>query len=71
MYRSSVIVLLASTLAGCGLAETAATGSAAADSQAEAARQAQQTEQQVQQKVDAATRAAAERRNAADENAGN
>ena len=69
MYRSSVIVVLASALAGCGLADTAATGATAAGSQAEAAKQAQHTEQQVQQKVDAAVQVDADRRSAADDNA--
>lgn len=71
MYRSSLVMLLALVLSGCGLAETAATGATAAGTQAEAARQAQQTEQQVQQKVEAATQLDADKRRAADDNAGN
>jgi len=70
MYRSSIVLLLALALSGCGLAETAATGATAASSQAEAARQGQQTEQQVQQKVDAAIQADADKRRADDDSAG-
>lgn len=71
MYRSSLVVLLVLALSGCGLAETAATGAAAAGTQAEAAKQAAQTEQQVQQNVDAAMQADADKRRAADDNADN
>lgn len=72
MSRNGWILALALALplSGCGLAETAATGAAGAQSQAEAARQAQKTEQQVQQQVDDAQRLDAEKRRAAEESSG-
>jgi hypothetical protein len=70
MYRNAFILVLALALTACGLAETAATGAAAAQSQAEAARQGQKTEQQVQQRVEDAQRLDAEKRHAAEEASG-
>jgi hypothetical protein len=60
------LTVLAALLAGCGLAETAATGAAAGASATEQAREAKATEQRVQKEIDAAQQAAAERREQAD-----
>lgn len=70
MYRNAFVPVIALALSACGLAETAATGAAEAQSQAEAARQGQKTEQQVQQQVEDAQRLDAEKRHAAEDNNG-
>lgn len=66
MLRNLVVSGLVALLAGCGLAETAATGAAAGASAAEQAREAKETEARVQQQLDAAQKAAAEQRQKAD-----
>ena len=62
-----VLMTFALPLAGCGLAETAATGAAGATSEAEAAKQAKQTEQRVEQQIEAAKQQDAKQRQAGEE----
>jgi hypothetical protein len=57
-------MVLAATLAGCGLAETGIAGAAGGASKAEELRQAKETEARVQRQVDAAYQQAAEQRRA-------
>jgi hypothetical protein len=64
--RLIAILTIASSLAACGLGETAATSAAGAASEAQQAKQARATEQQVQQKVEAAMREDAAKRAAAE-----
>ena len=54
-------------LSGCGLAETGAVAATAAASKADEAKQAKQTEARIEQKIDAAYKAAADQRHAAEE----
>ena len=61
-----LLLILSTTLAGCGLAETGVAGATAGASQAEQVRQAKQTEARVQKQLDAATQLDAERRHAAE-----
>jgi hypothetical protein len=56
-------------LAGCGLAETAASGTAGAAAEAQQAQQAQQIEQHVRDQVQAAQEAAAAQRDKAEQDA--
>jgi hypothetical protein len=70
MTRIAICLTCIMLLAGCGLAETAATGAAGANADIEAAKQAKQTEEQIQQQMAAAQRAADEHREAAMKAAG-
>lgn len=60
---------MALLLAGCGLAETAVSGSAGAATEAQQAQQAQQLEQHVRDQVQAAQDAAAAQRDKAEQDA--
>jgi len=60
---------LALMLAGCGLAETAATGTAVAQGEIDAAKQAKAQEAKVQQQLDQAQQAAAQQRQDAEQQA--
>jgi hypothetical protein len=53
-------------LQGCGLAETASTTAAFAESEAEQARAAKQMQSKIEQRLDAAQRTEVEQRKAAD-----
>lgn len=69
MFRSLLVLtttmVVATTLTGCGLAETGIAGATQGSAQVEQARQAKQTEAQVQQQVNAAVQqAASQRKNA-------
>lgn len=55
MTRPLVLLSLALSLAGCGVADTGAAAAAAATSKAEEIRQGQQTEARVREQVEAAT----------------
>jgi uncharacterized protein YceK len=63
LFLSMLVCVL---LAGCGLGETAVSTAAAGASQAEQAQQATRTEARVREQLDAAAKADAERRNAAE-----
>ena len=65
--RATALMIFALPLAGCGLAETAATGAAGATSEAEAAKQAQLTEQRMEQQVEAAKQQEAKLRQAGED----
>jgi hypothetical protein len=64
--RSLLILSVAVSLTGCGVAETGAAAATAGASKAEEVRQGLQTEARVREQLDAASRAAAEQRNAAE-----
>lgn len=66
MARSLILVFLTLSLTGCGVAETGAAAAAAGASKAEEVRQGLQTEARVREQLDAATKAAADQRNAAE-----
>ena len=70
MFRSLLVltttIVVATTLTGCGLAETGMAGATQGAAQVEQARQAKQTEAQVQQQVDAAVQQAASQRKRAE-----
>jgi hypothetical protein len=68
MIRTCLMLLAATGLVACGLAETAATGATVAGAEAQQASQAQQTEQAVKDKVEAAQQQDADRRHAAEAN---
>jgi hypothetical protein len=59
-------MVLSTTLAGCGLAETGAVAATQGASQAEQVRQAKETEARVQKQLDAAIQQNADRRNTAE-----
>jgi hypothetical protein len=63
------VAAMALPLAGCGLAETAASGTAGAAAEARQAQQAQQIEQHVRDQVQAAQDAAAAQRDKAEQDA--
>ena len=64
--RSLALLSLMVSLTGCGVAETGAAAAAAGASKAEEVRQGLQTEARVREQLDAAAKAAAEQRKAAD-----
>lgn len=66
MARSLVLLSLILSLAGCGVAETGASAATAAAGKAEEARQGLRTEARVREQLDAASKQAAEQRNAAE-----
>jgi hypothetical protein len=65
MLRAWALVLLAASLAGCGVADTGAAAAGAA-SAAQQAAQEKRAEDQVRQQLDAATRRDADQRRAAE-----
>lgn len=66
MARSLVLVPLILLLTGCGVAETGAAAATVAKAEADAAREGLKAEARVQQQLDAAAKASADQRNAAD-----
>jgi hypothetical protein len=66
MARSLVLLSLVLSLAGCGVAETGAAAAVAGVSKAEEVRQGLQTEARIGEQLDAATKQAADQRNAAE-----
>jgi hypothetical protein len=66
MVRVVVLSSLLLSLAGCGVADTGAAAAAEAASKASEAKQGLETEQRVKDQVNAAMKAAADQRNAAD-----
>jgi hypothetical protein len=66
MARSFVILTLVLSLVGCGVAQTGAAAAAAAASNAQQAREGLKTEARVREQLDAATKQAAEQRQAAE-----
>ena len=66
MTRWLIPLALLAFLTGCGLAETASTTAAIAESEAEQARAAKETQKKIEQRLDAAQQAAAEQRKAAE-----
>ncbi len=66
MTRSLALVCIVLSLTGCGVAETGAAAATAATAKAEEARQGLQTEARVREQLDAASKQAAEQRNAAE-----
>ena len=67
--RLTSLLLIGSTLSGCGLAGTATGTAAGAAAEAEQARQAKQIEAQAQQRLDEARQADDARRNKAEKDA--
>jgi cell division protein FtsX len=65
--RLAISSVVLTTLAGCGVTETAAVATAQAESAAEAAKQAKEMEAKIQQDLDAAQKTAAESRAKAEE----
>ncbi len=66
MKRLLLSMTLGALLAGCGLGETAVTAAAVGASQAKQAEEAKKTMARVNERLDAAAKAGAERRDAAD-----
>jgi hypothetical protein len=66
MARSFVILSFVLALAGCGVAETGAVAAAAGASKAQEAREGLKTEARIREQLDAATKQAADQRNAAE-----
>jgi hypothetical protein len=66
MKNWTLLLVAASILSGCGLAETAATATATGASSVQEARDAKQIEANVQQQLDAAQQQAAAQREAAE-----
>jgi hypothetical protein len=70
MFRSLSVIattmVVATSLTGCGLAETGIAGASQGAAQVEQARQAKQTEAQVQQQLDSALQQNAAHRNTAE-----
>jgi hypothetical protein len=66
MTRSLVLVSLIVSLTACGVAQTGAGAATEAATKAEEVRQGLQTEARVREQLDAASKQAAEQRNAAD-----
>ncbi len=66
MTRSIALLCLVVSLTGCGVADTGAAAAAAGASKAEEVRQGLQTEARVREQLDAASRQAADQRNAAE-----
>ena len=66
MARSLVLLPLILLLTGCGVAETGAAAATAATASAQEAREGLKTEARVREQLDAAAKAAADQRNAAE-----
>jgi hypothetical protein len=66
MIRVLVLSSIMLSLAGCGVADTGAAAAAEAAAKAQEAHQGLQTEARVKEQLDAASKAAADQRNAAD-----
>ena len=66
MTRSFTILPLALALTGCGVADTGAAAATAAASKAQEAREGLKTEARVREQLDAATKQAADQREAAE-----
>jgi hypothetical protein len=66
MIRLAAITLLAASIAGCGLTETVGSAAADAAEKAQELKQAQATEARARNDLDAAARASAEQRQAAE-----
>jgi hypothetical protein len=66
MARSLVLVPLILLLTGCGVAETGAAAAAAGAAKAQEAREGLKTEARVREQLDAASKQAADQRNAAE-----
>jgi hypothetical protein len=69
MARSLVLLSLILSLTGCGVAETGAAAATIGAQKAEEARQGLQTEARVREQLDAAAKAGADQRNAAEASA--
>jgi hypothetical protein len=66
MAKSLALIALMLSLNGCGVAETGAAAAAAATAKAQEAREGLKTEARVREQLDAASKQAADQRNAAD-----
>lgn len=66
MARSLVLVPVILLLTGCGVAETGVAAATAAKAEADAAREGLKAEARVKAQLDAAAKAAADQRNAAE-----
>jgi hypothetical protein len=66
MIRLAALTLLAASIAGCGLTETVGSAAADAAEKAQELKQAQATEARARNDLDAAARASAEQRQAAE-----
>ena len=66
MIRLAAFTLLVVSIAGCGLTETVGSAAADAASKAQEIKQGKATEARVQSELDAAARAAADQRHAAE-----
>jgi hypothetical protein len=66
MTRSLVLVPLILWLTGCGVAETGAAAAAAATAKSQEVREGLKTEARVREQLDAAAKASADQRNAAE-----
>ena len=66
MARLLVLLPLILLLTGCGVAETGVAAATAAKAEADAAREGLKTEARVQEQLDAAAKAAADQRKAAE-----
>jgi hypothetical protein len=66
MRRWLMPLALLTLLSGCGLAETASTTAAIAESEAEQAKAAKQMQNKIEQRLDAVQQAAADQRKAAE-----
>jgi hypothetical protein len=66
MIRLAAFTLLVASIAGCGLTETVGSAAADATSKAQEIKQGKATEARVQNELDAAARASAEQRQAAE-----
>jgi Spy/CpxP family protein refolding chaperone len=69
MIRLAALALLALSIAGCGLTETVGSAATEATAKAQELKQAQATESRVKSDLDAAARASAEQRQAAEKDA--
>ncbi len=69
MARSFVLLTLALSLSGCGVADTGAAAAAAATSKAQEAREGLKTEARVREQLDAAMKQASDQRQAAEADA--
>jgi hypothetical protein len=66
MARSLVLLFLVLSVTGCGVAETGAAAATAGAAKAEEVRQGLKTEARVREQLDAASKQAADQRNAAE-----
>jgi hypothetical protein len=66
MARPLVLISLILLLTGCGIAETGAAAAAAAKAQSQETREGLKTEARVREQLDAAAKASADQRNAAE-----